>query len=395
MTTRDACSKVGRTVLALGLTLGLGCGGGGSDADGGTQHGGGKDSSAAQPGDGSTPAASTDASTPATASDAAPPMGMGGMAPVPKNCVAPAPNQPPEVLSCTGLYSDIAAKKLGSDVHEFAPAVPLWSDGADKTRWVYLPAGEKIDISAPDSWRFPIGTKFWKEFRSGTKRMETRVYWKLSATFWARTAYKWNDAETEATRSGGEEVKVAGGTYHIPSTTECDQCHKGRLDRALGFEAISLGMTGATGLTLAELDKQGLLTGGPVPSNLKIGDDGTGLSADALAWLHVNCGVSCHNGNSAAEGYSSTLRLDLKVADANGKPPTGTDAFKTAINVTATTGAWLGRVRIVPGAPDKSLLYSLMSTRTPATMKNQMPPIASRVVPKDAAQLIKDWIAAM
>jgi hypothetical protein len=226
------------------------------------------------------------------------------------------------------------------------------------------------------------------------KRIETRLFWKRSATFWARTAYQWNDDETEATRSGGADLDVGGSSYHIPSTTECDQCHKGRLDRALGFEAISLGLSGATGVTLADLADDDLLSD-TLPTDLSIGDDGTGHAADALGWMHTNCGVSCHNGNSASEAYSTHLRLDLKVAEADGRAPTDFEALTTTLNVDATTGRWLGEVRIVPGAPANSLLYTLMSTRNPTTMKDQMPPIASQIVPTDAASLIEAWISAM
>jgi hypothetical protein len=280
-------------------------------------------------------------------------------------------------------------------VREFAPAVALWSDGAAKTRWVSLPAGEKIDVSDADAWRFPIGTKFWKEFKWKDKRVETRLFWKVSPTFWVRTAYKWNAAQTEATRSGGEDLDLDGDPYHIPSTTECDQCHKGRPDRVLGFEALLLGLPGAAGMTLDVLESEGHLSGGTLPSNLEIGDDGTGHAAQALAYLHVNCGVSCHNGHAAADAYSTGVRLALKVADADGRPSNGFDAIATTVGMEAVTGRWLGRTRITAGSAADSLLYSLLSTRNRPDMKDQMPPIASRVVPTEGAALIKDWIDAM
>jgi hypothetical protein len=392
-----------RILLSLALLLGVGCGSSkssGMDASVSGQAGTGhdhhdrSDASMVVDHDASSPDAAfadVDADV-----DAALPGTGGNAMDLPKGCPTPAPNQPPDTLSCTGMYSDIVSKKLNTGVQAYAPAVPLWSDGAEKLRWIYLPPGEKIDISKPDAWTFPIGTKFFKEFASGGKRIETRVFWKLSATYWARSSYRWNDKETEAMRTGGEDVALAGGiNYHIPSTTECDQCHKGRLDRALGFEAILLSLPGATGLNAAALKKQGLLTGGTLPANIEVGDDGTGNAAPALTWLHVNCGVSCHNGNSAAEAYSTSLRLDLHVADADGRAPTNFDALKTSVNVNATTGRWLGKVRVVPGSPTKSLLYMLMSTRNATNMKDQMPPIATRVVPKEGALLIKNWITTL
>ena len=109
----------------------------------------------------------------------------------------------------------------------------------------------------------------------------------------------------------------------------------------------------------------------------------------------MNCGISCHNGNSASEAYSTGLRLAVKVADADGRAPTNFDSLKTTVNVKTTTGRWLGKIRITAGSPSESWLYSLMSTRNPTNMKDQMPPIASRVVPTAGAKLLSDWITAM
>jgi hypothetical protein len=41
------------------------------------------------------------------------------------------------------------------------------------------------------------------------------------------------------------------------------------------------------------------------------------------------------------------------------------------------------------------LLYFLVSTRDPANPKDQMPPIASRVVDDDGVALIEEWIRSM
>src|SRR5215468_10036185 len=63
---------------------------------------------------------------------------------------------PPNHLECTGLYADFKQKTLAAGVREYAPAVVLWSDGAEKHRYIQLPKGEKIDASNPNEWIFPI-----------------------------------------------------------------------------------------------------------------------------------------------------------------------------------------------------------------------------------------------
>jgi hypothetical protein len=306
-----------------------------------------------------------------------------------------ATDQVPNELSCTGLYADIAQKQLAPGMRFFAPALQLWSDGADKQRWIYLPEGTQIDTAVADAWGFPVGTKLFKEFSWQGHRVETRMFWKAEDDLWLKASYHWNEAETSATRFPGGEVDVAGHTYYIPSPKECDQCHKGRADRALGFELISLALPGAEGLTLSELITQGLLSAAPSDGQFAIGDDGTGHAAPALSWLHINCGVSCHNDNSSAEGYSSDLRLRLPSEAIEGGSSAGFDALQTTVGVGAHTPRLRGRIRIVPGSPQDSLLYNLASTRDLANPKNQMPPIASRVLDNDGLMLIEAWIRSM
>ena len=58
-------------------------------------------------------------------------------------------NVPPSNLVCTGLYANVETKEMAPGVHSYAPAVALWADHAEKQRWIFLPAGTKIDASKP------------------------------------------------------------------------------------------------------------------------------------------------------------------------------------------------------------------------------------------------------
>src|SRR5205085_7601691 len=78
-------------------------------------------------------------------------------------------------LSSRGLYSDIAARKVVPGAFEYKPDYPLWSDGADKRRWIILPEGAEIDTSDMAHWVFPLGTKFFKQFSRNGKLLETRL----------------------------------------------------------------------------------------------------------------------------------------------------------------------------------------------------------------------------
>ena len=305
---------------------------------------------------------------------------------------------PPDAIECTGLFANVATKELAPGVRSYAPAVPLWADTAEKQRWIQLPAGSQIDASNPSEWTFPVGTKVWKEFSRNGKRVETRFFWKTQPGYWVRTTYAWNDDETAATTSSGGDIPLGtdGGSYHIPTPDECDQCHRGRDDRLLGFEQVSLGLAGATGLTLAQLVAEQLITPIPASTSLTVGDDGTGVAAAPLKWLHVNCGVSCHNGNSDSTAYGSGMRLRLDPTMLDGRSSAGFDARATTLGLLATTPTWNGQTRIVPGDPTHSLLVKLISNRgTDNPVANQMPPIATSIVDVADTMLVVEWISKM
>jgi hypothetical protein len=145
-------------------------------------------------------------------------------------------------------------------------------------------------------------------------------------------------------------------------------------------------------LTLLQLVVQGLLTPAPTEVNLRIGDDGTGLDAPALSWLHINCGVTCHNVNEGSDGYGAKMFLRLDPTLLDGSPVNSTwDPLQTTINVPCVSGSVQGLPRIVPGDPAASVIVQLTSER--GTL--QMPPIASRVVDTADVATVVAWIQHM
>lgn len=301
---------------------------------------------------------------------------------------------PPHTLLCTGLYKDIKAKTINAGIEAYTPATPLWSDGADKSRWIQLPPGKTIDRSDPNEWKFPVGTSAWKEFKVNGKRVETRLWRKVSDTSWVNATYAWNDDESSATVSAGGDVPApgGGGTYHIPTNDECNECHRGRHDRLLGFEEVSLGLDGAQGVTLATLATDKKLSPPPTNTSLSIGDDGTnGANIPAMRWLHVNCGVACHNTDPNAFANSVGMDLRLDPTTLTGGSSAGFQDHVTTLNVPVKAPSFAGQDRISPGDPDNSVIYERISRRG----DGQMPPIASNVVDDDDVAAVKAWIAAL
>jgi len=297
----------------------------------------------------------------------------------------------PADLACTGLYADAGSKTLSPRVRPFAPAVAFWSDGADKQRFIDLPDGATIDTTSMDEWRFPVGTKVWKEFRFGGRLVETRYFHKVRADRWLQAAYVWSADGASAKKTDGADLDVGGTPYHVPKTSECNDCHRGRKDKLLGFEAISLAQPGATGLTLAVLAAEQRLSAPPAQTSVTLADDATGVSSRAHAWLHVNCGTSCHTGTSLGTGYGTGLRLRLGWDEVTTKPPSEWELVRSTLDAPVRSPKWAGEARVVPGDPAASTLYRLLAQRG----AEQMPPIATQVVDDGGRSAVEAWIRAL
>ncbi len=287
---------------------------------------------------------------------------------------APAP--PPERLSATGCFSDLAALTPVEGIVPYAIALGFWSDGAAKQRFVVLPEGGRITPSASGPWDFPIGTVFIKHFELASRRLETRFLIQEALGVRGFT-YRWDDTGEDATLTTGAErfaVTSAAGTHdwHLPSRTDCTTCHRGR--GVLGLESRQLGPSAETFAAL------GLLTAAPpaAPPLARPDEAAATLESKARAWLHVNCAY-CHDGLGPS-GTPLDLRVDTLLKD------TGTC---DAIPARGDLGIADARI-IVPGDPDRSLLW----VRTSLRDVHMMPPLATAIVDPDAT-LVRDWIAAL
>lgn len=345
---------------------------------------GGPDASA----DGAPPDAAVDA--PAEAADA----GDGG---APCGIGTVFASDVPDHLACTGLYTDFVKKTVDPQALPYTPGLVLWADGATKLRWLYLPPNTKIDDSDMDEWVFPVGTKVWKEFSLGGARVETRFFTKTGPTSWRWTTYQWTNDGTDAVRNDVGAQNVVG-TYEIPSHGHCDACHGGRNDKLLGVEAIALAVSGAQGVTLDWLAKNGKLTVAPPATTAALPEDATGKAALALGSLHIGCGVSCHNQNGSSQGGSSGYwaRLPAMAVLSGTATVTSVDTYTTTVGVVPTTVPYQsyksqGYERIFAGDASKSLLVAVTNERG----QGQMPPIATHVVDATSVQALEDWIDAL
>ena len=302
------------------------------------------------------------------------------------------------LLSETGLYRDIVRKRLAPQVREFSPAYKLWSDGAEKRRWVYLPPDTQIDTRDMDDWIFPVGTKMWKLFYDDTQSppilLETRLTFRWGENpgdVW-QGAFVWDIDETEAYLAPDGAENVNGTDHDVPSQEDCGRCHSGNTDKAIGFTAVQLSHRGTPNLTW--LAQAGLLSD-PPPNRVQYPVPGQNrLDTNALGYLHANCG-HCHGNQPNARSCSDLTGLVLRVFTTDVTADM-TGAYTTAVDVLLSGRLWTPPAgvthRVLPGDIGASGVHYRMQTRNP---RDQMPPLATEVVDDAGVELIRRWIGQL
>ena len=292
-----------------------------------------------------------------------------------------------ERLSETDLYQDLAAGELAPDLIPFAPAHVLWTDGADKDRYLRLPAGAAIDTSDMDHWQLPVGAQLFKFFRRDGVLVETRLIERVAGTgdrdddFWVG-AFVWRDDASDADFAP-DGLADAGGTDHdVPDTRACWLCHRGQPGAALGLSAIQL--------SNQEGDLEALAAAGrlshPPPGAYAI--PGEPAVQAALGYLHANCS-QCHNPRGAA-WIDTDMDLELSVADA---APEETTTYRSTVGVELQYFESDDYVyRVVAGDPEASGLLHRMTVRGSDIA---MPPVGSELVHPAGLDLVSDWIGGM
>jgi mono/diheme cytochrome c family protein len=320
----------------------------------------------------------------------------------------PQPSPGTELLSATGLYGDVARKQVDPRNLPWQPQYPLWSDGSSKERWIRIPSGTRIDTSNMDGWVFPVGTKIWKEFAFGGRRVETRLMEKVSAApgpnSWSFKTYQWRADESDAQLVSAAGVPNAaptalGTTHDIPSLDQCRNCHsRGGGDAVNGFDALQLSADRDPmaveaarlepgDITMEELDRQGLVTRVPAPE-VRIASS-SAVGRWAMGYLHGNCG-NCHSAGGPAGGTGLIL---LHVADSRSEDEE--PAYRTAVNklnaiyAMPNTQVGVNSFRITGGSPEQSAVLFRMTNRNSF---HQMPPFGSKAVDAEAVALVTDWI---
>ena len=313
----------------------------------------------------------------------------------------PPVSDPPALLSATGAFSDLAALTPAAGYIPYAMNTPLWSDAADKYRWVAVPndgnadtAAEQIAAGATGDWAFPVGTVFIKHFElplsDGTiRRLETRFLVHSNDGYYGLT-YRWlpDGSDAELLTDGLDEV-IDGQTWHYPSRPECMSCHNAASNAVLGPRTAQFNRplyyptTGRTANQMSTFEALGLFDtplGDPasLPKMESIYSLGATMEVRSRSYLASNC-AHCHRPDGPGRGGFDT-QFDTPLSAQNLINGSVVDDFGIP-----------GAAVIVPQDSDASILFM----RLAAIGGPAMPPLAKNIAHASAVELFDQWIDAV
>ncbi|HLX69206.1 MAG TPA: PA14 domain-containing protein, partial [Verrucomicrobiae bacterium] len=322
----------------------------------------------------------------------------------------------PALLSQTGAYSDTPNRVPSIGEIPYIPNVPLWSDGAVKSRYMAVPnsgsvitPNEQIAFLPTNSWTFPAGTVFVKNFdlvvnetnsSVPLRRLETRLLVRdINGAVYGVT-YKWRPDNSDADllmTSSNETIQITNAsgirsqTWYYPSPADCLTCHTPVANYVLGVNTRQLNnsltypATGNSDNQLRTLNRLGLFNPAfdeSTISNFESLSALTNLSVSfqqrARSYLDANC-AQCHQ--PGGTGITFDARYDTTLAQQNitNYPAAFSLGFDNACVVKADD-VW------------RSMIWQRMNTTNSTT---KMPPLARNVIDTNAVAVMAGWINSL
>jgi uncharacterized repeat protein (TIGR03806 family) len=292
----------------------------------------------------------------------------------------------------------------------FSVASPLFSNYAEKLRFIKIPNGEKLTHNADGSFNYPEGSVLIKTFyypdnfnkpEKERRIIETRLLIKTESD-WVALPYVWNEAQTDAyLEVAGDRLPVNWVDknndyieieYSVPNMNQCKGCHVHFNEfKPLGPQLKNLNFiynyAEAPSNQINKWVELGILESSESFSNLPQSIDYTNpdtgsLDERARSWLDVNC-ANCHQLGGPAQTSGLFLRFDQMNSKALGimKPP-----------IAAGRGSGIYKYTIVPGYPEESIMVYRINSTDPGIM---MPELGRKLIHKEGLALIRQWIKEM
>ena len=308
-------------------------------------------------------------------------------------------------LSDYGFFKEPLNKLVPTDsILPYYLNSALFSDYAFKKRFIKIPNGKTASYHPTEVFEFPEGTILIKNFyypsdfsrpENDWRILETRLLIHETST-WKPLTYIWNDKQTDAFLDiAGKSVDVSwmhsdglvkNVRYSIPDQNQCKSCHmKDGEVMPIGPTARQLNRLTENGdenqlqLFQASQKLKGLPELASIAKLADYSDLSQSIEARARGWLEVNC-AHCHR----PQGPAKTSGLHLM---ASVKNPMELGVGKAPVAAGKGSGGLF--YDIVPGQPEKSILYFRIISTDPGIM---MPELGRSIPHQEGIELIKQWI---
>jgi hypothetical protein len=305
----------------------------------------------------------------------------------------------PERLSELGCFLSLQPLTPIPALLPYEVAAPLWSDGAEKARWISLPPGATLSYEPALPWSFPAGAMLLKAFaidldetdEQPATLLELRTMLR-TGDGWAYASWRIDPMTGDGRRVGDQgeaeliEVQTDDGplamTWWYASEVGCETCHRRFAEEVLGPRAAQLDLlVPVKGGRLDQLSAwaaNGWLHDLPAerPPGLPALTSDAPVEQRVRAWLDGQC-AHCHRpGGFVSPDVHLDLRFDRPLAE-------------TALCAPPSHSSWglLGDHLVHPGHPETSHLLQRLQPQ----QARAMPPGLQRADPV-ATALVSQWI---
>ncbi|MDA9774115.1 NPCBM/NEW2 domain-containing protein [Saprospiraceae bacterium] len=324
----------------------------------------------------------------------------------------PSAQEIPNLLSETGVFTDLENLKVKNGFIPYDVNSPLWSDGAVKKRWLAVPndgkhdsATEQISFDSDFEWQFPTGTVFVKHFElpidmtninGETKRLETRFYIIDDNGVGYGFTYQWLNDQSDAVLLQDSDTRdfeiidelgnPTTQTWTYPSRLQCNHCHNSNAGFVLGVNSWQLNgnleyeKTGVVANQIQSMDYIDLFDeklGNDIIDNNKpaVNLESTApLQEKVASYLASNCS-SCHRPNGVEGAFDARFGVPLN--------------YKNLINATGEShNNPEGGIIVIPGNHAHSQLW----LRDASTTEEKMPPLGRSVLDRKWIETLAFWI---
>lgn len=320
----------------------------------------------------------------------------------------------PRLLSQTGAFSNTANLVPIPNLLPFRPNSQLWSDRAEKARWISIPAEKKVTWHAKDNWSYPQGTVAVKHFElpldannpALTKRLETRLIVVQADGKVYGVTYKWraDNSDADLLMTGVQEnvsIRNSDGTtwtqtWSYPSPTECIDCHNpdsaqilglstrqlngnfnypgiGNQNQLVRWNTLNLFSPAFTNAQVATFDKMVAIT-----------DTSASLETRVKSYIDTNC-AHCHGTGKGGSQWDGRFNTPLSQMQMVNHPTTGIRNYE---NYYGISNAQV----VAAGAPEQSILYIRDKSVDP---DDRMPPIGRAMEDTQYMNVLGQWINSL